>query len=522
MPLIHKQINKQALRIFCWQLALLYSLFSKVYAQNPSPKREFRGVWVSTVANLDWPSQKGLSARQQQNEFIEILDHLKKCGINTVIVQVRPAANTLYPSNSEPWSEWITNDPERGPNYDPVEFMIYECRRRGMEFHAWFNPFRAMYYTQSREELPENHLAHLKPEWIVTYGSTLYLNPGIPEVRQYVIEQITEVVRKYNVDAVHLDDYFYPYPIPGRPFEDKHTFSEFASNTENLHNWRRANIDQFVQALHEAIQQEKKHVKLGISPFGVWRNKEEDPQFGSATEANVTAFDANYADVRKWLQKHWVDYVIPQIYWSQQFPEAPFGVLARWWAQNHFNRHVYTGHAAYKIQNNADSTWNNPEELPAQIRLTRTLHQSIQGNALFSCKSVLHNTGHLSDSLQEHLFQYPALIPTMPWKDNTPPLAPKKLKTRKKQNGIKLKWHKPAPAEDGERPYRYIIYKFKEKEVININHPRHILAVLPGCQRWFLDQQGQDTDRYVVTALDRMNNESRLFEVSLANHHSSD
>ncbi|RXZ81819.1 hypothetical protein EBB07_12435 [Paenibacillaceae bacterium] len=356
-----------------------------------------RGAWVATVYNLDWPSSKsGGNAVKQQQEYIALLDKLQQSGINTVFVQVRPAGDAIYPSKLVPWSKYVTGPQGKAPDYDPLAFAIAETHKRGMEFHAWFNPFRA---NTDAVHPDKQHVVHQHPDWIVNSNNKLYINPGIPQARQHIIDTIMEVVDQYDVDGVHLDDYFYP---SGGVFDDEQTFKVYnAKRILALDEWRRDNINEFVSMLGQAIEQSKPEVRYGISPFGVWRNNGVDPT-GSATKAGVTAYDSMHADVRTWIRQGWVDYIIPQIYWSFDFPAARYDVLADWWANEVRGTGVdlYIGHAPYKL-GTKDAGWHTSQEIIDQL-VYNTKHAEITGDVFFSAKDLLSNPLGLADALKAY------------------------------------------------------------------------------------------------------------------------
>lgn len=363
---------------------------------NNGESQNLKGVWISTVYNLDWPSEKsiGNSAKQQQ-EYVTMLDELKDMGMNAVFVQVRPSSDALYASKLVPWSKYISGLNGKAPGYDPLAFMIEATHKRGMSFHAWFNPFRAN--TESAiEKLDPIHIVKQHPEWIVPSGNLLYINPGIPDARQHIIDSIMEVVHNYDIDGVHLDDYFYP---SNGVFNDASTFKMYNSNHfAKLADWRRDNINEFVRQLGESIHQEKPQVSYGISPFGVWRNKSMDST-GSDTKAGVTAYDNMFADVRTWIKNGWIDYVTPQIYWSLSFSAARYDTLVDWWSNEVKGTRVklYIGHSPYKLGTEAD--WQNAQEIINQL-LYNKLHPEVIGDLFFSAKDLRKNPLGLVPALQ--------------------------------------------------------------------------------------------------------------------------
>lgn len=358
-----------------------------------------KGVWVSTVFNLDWPStgSYGNQAKQKQ-EYVKLLDELQDMGMNAVFVQVRPSADALYPSTLVPWSKYLTGTQGKDPGYDPLAFMIAETHKRGMQFHAWFNPFRANTDAKT-DQLAANHVVKLHPEWIVNSGNKLYINPGIPQARQQIIAEVMEVVNRYDIDGVHLDDYFYP---SNGTFNDDATFKAYNSKKfASKADWRRDNINQFVQQLDQAIKSAKPHVQFGISPFGVWRNIAADPT-GSDTKAGVTAYDNMYADVRTWIQHGWLDYVMPQIYWSLSFAPAQYDKLVAWWSNEVRGTDVklYIGHSPYKL-GTSEAGWQNSQEIINQLAYNAN-HPEVQGDVFFSAKDLRKNPLGLIDALKRY------------------------------------------------------------------------------------------------------------------------
>lgn len=484
---------------------LLFGLVRQTNAQQP-PKRELRAVWIATIENIDWPSRKGLSADEQKREFTELLDQHQRNGMNAIVFQVRPSADAFYPSPYEPWSEYLTGRQGQPPipYYDPLEFMITETHKRGMEFHAWFNPYRAVANTRS-SSIASNHITRTKPQWFLTYGDKKYFDPGIPDVRNYVTDVIRDVVKRYDVDAIHFDDYFYPYRIPGRDFPDNGSYRLYGKG-RYLDEWRRFNVDTIIQMLSAVIKAEKPWVKFGISPFGVWRNRDQDPE-GSATRAGVTNYDDLYADVIKWQRLGWIDYLTPQLYWEFGHRLVPYEVAVTWWAQHAYGRHMYIGHAPYRIGSTAG--WKDPREMGRQINAARSL-ATVQGSVFFSSKSFNGNPLGFEDTLRNHLYHYPALRPTMPWLDNSAPKAPYFIDAFEKPEGLEIRW---SDDDTTQQTKQYVLYRFTDKEVVNVNDPTKIIAIVQQMpdpvhmDKTYIKGQGYI---YIVTALDRMQNESMI------------
>ncbi|WP_345221324.1 family 10 glycosylhydrolase [Hymenobacter koreensis] len=482
------------------------------------PKRELRGVWIATVENIDWPSRRDLTPEQQRKEYIRLLDAEKRAGINAVFVQVRPASDAFYKSDIEPWSKWLSGKQGKDPGWDPLPFLISEAHQRGMEFHAWFNPYRASMDSVTSRLAP-NHPYRQHPEWFLRYSGKLLYNPGLPEVRSYITRVIQDVVRRYDIDGVHFDDYFYPYPEPGKTIQDAQAFAQYNPDQLSLPDWRRRNVNQLVQQVHDSIESTKRWVKFGISPFGVWMNQASHPE-GSATNA-FQGYSGLYADAREWLRQGWVDYVLPQLYWSSNLRVAQYPVLLEWWSRNRFERHLYIGQGAYRMleSTRSDTTWRNPRELPKQVRLNRSYPTDVSGSVFFSAKSVVANPLHTTDSLRLNLFNYPALLPTMPWKDAVPPRAPERLMLTRTGSVVTLAWRSGPAAADGDSARSFVIYRFARGEQPTPDNPARILAIQPRLTRMehaYVDTTARPGTEYAyyLTALDRLHNESRPLNVS--------
>lgn len=441
-------------RLFIGAAFLLLSFFINTHtAQAQYIPREMRGVWVATVANIDWPSRPGLDVETQQKEALAILDQQQALGMNAVFFQVRPAADAFFASSLEPWSRFLTGRQGNAPQpfYDPLKFWITEAHKRGLELHAWLNPFRATFSPE--EYLHPSHVLNQHPEWLLQYGERYFFDPGIPEVRRHLQLVVADMVSRYDVDGIHFDDYFYPYPLAGIDFPDTLSFKQYGSDIpEELGNWRRENVNQVIRSLNDTIKQMKPWVKFGVSPFGVWRNKASDPT-GSETRAGVECYDDLYADILLWERLGWVDYVLPQIYWTTQDLPANFTKLIHWWDQTIKNRHLYIGHALYKI-NPAAPYWENASEIPDQIRLTRSLKSTL-GSVFFSQKHFSRSDLlGVADSLREDFYCRQALTPGMPWIDTLPPL-PVSIIHQQRRN---LSWVTALGQDPLNESQRYVIY----------------------------------------------------------------
>ena len=482
---------------------LILILFILPNVQAQTPKFEFRAVWVATVNNIDWPSSPGLSTDQQKREVIDILNMHQSLGMNAIILQVRPTSDAFYVSLLEPWSRYLTGTPGKAPEpfYDPLQFWIEECHKRGMELHAWLNPFRVA--QNANQPLAGNHIAFQHPEWFVQYGNLLYFDPGLPQSREFLNQVVIDIVSRYDIDAIHFDDYFYPYPLAD-DFPDSASFARYnrGFSPENKANWRRENVDIVIEMLSNTIKSTKPWVKFGISPFGVWRNISDDPR-GSNTRAGTTNYDHLYADIRKWLENGWIDYCLPQIYWQIGHPQADFETLANWWKNNSFGRAMYVGHAVYKSETTSTvMEWRQPGELPRQIEMLRTIPE-IDGSAFYSSNHFFRNLMGFQDSLRQNLYSSPALVPPMPWIDNIPPLPVSKIK----KSGTKIKWKVKKTDNEMDKPYRYLIY-LNER---NSDTPPHFFIMNNFTECEFA-RANEKKKKYEVrvSVLDRLNNESAL------------
>lgn len=389
-----------------------------VHASPPDLPREFRGAWIATIYNLDWPSKDGLSAETQRSQLVGILDAAASAGLNAVVLQVRPACDALYASPYEPWSPVLTGTMGKSPGYDPLAFAVEEAHRRGLELHAWFNPFRAQ--SNYKNPVSASHVVRRKAEWVRRYGNYLWLDPGLPEVRKYTMDVMLDVVRRYDIDGVHIDDYFYPYPVKGSSgFPDSGTYKKYGRGS--LDDWRRANINGFVASLYDGIKAQKPWVKFGVSPFGIWR-----PGVPTGTTAGLDAYGGLYADSRLWLQNGWLDYFSPQLYWPINSAGQSFAKLAPWWAgQNKKGRHLWPGLAVDRIGQDRKAS-----EIGAQIGLLRSLGGQVSGHVLWSESHFRSNRGGVRSLLSKSVYREPALVPASPWLGSAVPDMPS-VRTRR-------------------------------------------------------------------------------------------
>lgn len=506
------------LSIYLWCLFFAVSISN---AQTP-PKRELRAAWLTTFLNLDWPATNTRSVQQVKDSVNKLLDLHKQTGINAIYFQVRNECDAVYPSTLEPWSACVTGIQGNAPadNFDPLQFMIDECRKRGIEIHAWLNPYRAVNNYNNISSYATNHIANTRPEWLLQQGTLRILNPGIPAVRDYIISIMMDIIRRYDVDGIHYDDYFYPYPGAGNTttrFNDDATFVAFPRGFTNQNDWRRDNINLFIKQSYDSIKTVKPWVKFGVSPFGIWRNQSSDAA-GSATNG-LQSFSDVFADSKKWIEQQWVDYLTPQIYWSIGFSAANYAILAPWWNNQSNGRHIYSGQAAYKIAVDADANWNNPSQINNQIRLNRT-YNNILGSAFFRTRFFATNPLQFRDSLKQYVYTKPALLPVMPWRDNTAPQAVTNVTATVNSNHVQLSWTKPpSTTNELDKVKQFVVYRFNNATV-NLNDVNAIQQITPNDEITIFNDSNlaPAVYYYVVTSLDRFHNESvanTVREVSL-------
>lgn len=385
----------------------------------PPVEREFRGAWIASVGNINWPSKPGLSAAEQKKELLAILDRAVDLHLNAIVFQARPATEVLYESKTEPWSEYLTGELGKSPGYDPLAFAIDQAHKRGLELHAWFNPYRVR-HTSAKSGVPAKHLSKHQPSWVRTYGKQLWLDPGEEKARDYTLDAVFDLVQRYDIDGIHYDDYFYPYPEKdakgqNMDFPDDNTWRRYQKTGGKLtrDDWRRDNVNQFVKRLYEGVKQRKRWVKVGISPFGIWRPG-HPPQI-----KGLDAYAVLYGDARLWLEKGWCDYFTPQLYWAVDQTAQSYPVLLNWWAsQNTQRRHLWAGNNVSKVPSGA---WK-ADEIVRQIKLTRD-QKGASGNILFGW-SALATGNALGSTLLKQVYATPAIPPASQWLDSNSPGRP--------------------------------------------------------------------------------------------------
>lgn len=467
-----------------------------------TPKREFRGAWIQCVNG----QFQGLSTQAMQQNLTHQLDELQKDGVNAIIFQVRAECDALYESPYEPWSRFLTGTQGKAPSprWDPLAWMTEQCHRRGMEIHAWLNPYRAK--TKGTKDLASTHIAIKHPERVFTYDGLFILNPGIPANRDYICDIVGDIVSRYDIDGIHIDDYFYPYPTAGCTIPDERQFRQYSNGIRDIADWRRDNVNVFVKQLSERIHSVKPWVKFGVSPFGIYRNRRSAP-IGSDTNGTQN-YDDLYADVLMWVNNGWVDYCVPQLYWQIGHKVADYATLIRWWNQYAAARPLYIGEDVERTVKYPDTS--NPAT--HQMAAKRTLHnqmRNVSGTVLWYSKAVVDDIGKYGTMLRTHYWKHPALQPRMPFIDDKAPGKPKALKPVWTPDGLFLFWTAPKGHKWNDEARKYVVYRFAQGEKPNTNDPSHIVTVT---DRTFIPlpyTDGTTRYTYLVTALDRMSNESK-------------
>jgi uncharacterized lipoprotein YddW (UPF0748 family) len=484
---------------------LLFFTTACVAVQSSNPKREFRGAWMHTIFQSQYTK---MSPSECQQYLRDQLDKLQAAGCNAVVFQVRPQADALYPSQLEPWSRHLTGTAGKAPNpyWDPLKFMIEECHARGMELHAWLNPYRVT--TSANEKLPKNHIYYKHRERFVTYGGKLYFDPGLPENRDFIISVVKDIITRYDVDAIHMDDYFYPYPVNDKKtgkrvdFPDDKSYKFYGRGLDR-DTWRRYNVDGLIEGIHNMIDSVRPYVRLGISPFGIWRNKKSDPT-GSETNG-LQNYDDLYANVTYWTKAGWVDYMVPQLYWSFGNKRAPANVLAHWWNDNANGRDLYIGQDIRTTMDTPDG--QDSTELAHKIALTREL-PNIQGSCWWPGYDITSNYHGVADSLSSNQHSTIALVPAYPWLSKINPYEVSALQASQNADGISLNWQITPSLEPMCQGHKFVVYRFNKGEKKNLDNAAAIREVTYSTTYKEKEKLPKGTYTYVVTSLNRVNNES--------------
>ena len=477
---------------------LLLVAFVSVQAQ----KREFRGAWIQCVNG----QFQGLSTATMQNTLRYQLDELQKDGVNAIIFQVRPECDALYESKIEPWSRFLTGQQGQAPSpyWDPLQWMIDECHKRGMELHAWINPYRAK--TKVTHELAANHIACRDPKRVFEYDGLYILNPGMPENRDYICEVVKDIVSRYDVDGLHMDDYFYPYPAAGCRIPDETQFAAYNNGIRDLGDWRRYNVSLFVEQLYKVVHETKPWVKVGISPFGIYRNK-KNAAIGSNTNG-LQNYDDLYADVLLWVNNGWLDYCVPQLYWEIGHKAADYDTLIKWWNQYAGNRPLFIGEDIERTVKAADLHNPRINQMPAKMSLHKQL-PNVKGTVLWYAKAAVDDTGNYGTMLRKSYWKYPVLHPDMSFISKKTPGKVKRMKAMWIDNDYVLFWTAPKGKSWENTAVKYVIYRFAKGEKVNLNDPAKIVTITSDTFYKLPYATGKEKYTYVVTALNRLQNESK-------------
>lgn len=465
-------------------------------------KREFRGAWIQCVNG----QFMGMGTDAMKRTLTYQLDELQKDGVNAIIFQVRAECDALYASPYEPWSRFLTGQQGTAPSpyWDPLAWMVEQCHKRGMEIHAWINPYRAK--TKTTSELASSHIAVRQPNRVFTYDGQYILNPGMPENREYICKVAADIVRRYDIDGFHIDDYFYPYPAAGATIPDDEQYRQYRNGIADRGDWRRYNVNLFMKQLHDSIKKVKPWVKFGVSPFGIYRNK-RTAAIGSNTKG-LQNYDDLYADVLLWINNGWVDYCVPQLYWQIGHSAADYKTLIEWWNRYAGGRPLYIGEDVERTVKYPDLANPKLNQMPAKYRLHNHMH-NVSGTVLWYAKAVVDNVGNYGSMLRNVYWKYPALQPRMPFIDGKAPGKVRGLKPVWTADGYILFWTKPKGKGWKDEACRYVVYRFAPGEKVRIGDPSKIVSITTDTYLKLPYEDGKTKYTYVVTALDRMQNESK-------------
>lgn len=473
---------------------------------HPTPKREFRGAWIHTVGQSRYAQMNSAAMKHYFSEMVRKLD---EAGVNALIFQVRPEADAFYKSNLEPWSRFLTGEQGKAPDdadFDPLAFLIDECHKRGMEFHAWLNPYRVK--TNINNPLSLDHIYQKYPERFVQYGNQLYFEPGLPENRSFICEVVRDIVSRYDVDAIHMDDYFYPYPIAGTPFPDDESFSMYAASQgfspDQRADWRRNNVNLLIQQLKYTIAGTKPWVRFGISPFGIYRNKRSDPN-GSDTNG-LQNYDDLYADIKLWVEKGWIDYNLPQLYWEIGHERADYTTLLHWWNANNFEQPLYIGQ---DLKRSLDKN-----ELDTKIRQSREM-SFVSGNCYWYGYLILDDFYNVVNTFKTSTHRAKALIPAYSHLHKGRPDKVKKLTEVFTEDMHFLTWEHTKQPRNPETAQQFVIYRFRAGEKVDVNRAENIVAVTPDNFFVLPYEGGKNRYTFAVSALDAFKNEGKAVKIKV-------
>jgi uncharacterized lipoprotein YddW (UPF0748 family) len=475
-------------------------------AGGMNPKREFRGVWIQTVYQSEY---KDMKPDQMRADFVRKLNYLRACGINAVLFQVRPEADAFYNSPLEPWSRFFTGVQGLAPegDFDLMQFLIEECHKRNMEFHAWLNPYRAG--ASGSNDFAPSHIMYTHPGRFVKYDDLIYFDPGQPQNRKFICTVVEDIVRRYDVDGIHLDDYFYPYPVSGVPFPDDRSFNRFGKEAgfteETRGDWRRQNVNSLIREMYEAIHAVKPWVRFGISPFGIYRNAGSTPDASGSFTNGLQSYDDLYTDVLLWAREGWIDYVIPQLYWEIGHQAADYANLVNWWNNHSEGRHLYVGQDVARTM--------KAGQLTTKMSYERVLPH-ISGNCFWPANEILWNNTGVGDSLRTHYHRYPALLPSYSHQNRHAPGKVKDLSAEFSPDGVLFRWNAQLTSDPADARY-FVVYVFPEKGKMDINDPSRILALTSRTSYTLPYNRLKGNLRIVVTAVNRFHNESGKTQIKI-------
>lgn len=485
----------------CMTILAMLICSTVAFSEVKNPKREFRGAWIQAVNG----QFLGMGEKDMKVYLTTMLNDLKKANVNAIIFQVRVEGDALYKSPYEPWSRYLTGTQGKNPGWDPLEFMVKEAHARSMELHAWINPYRAK--TKGTRKLAEQHQISKHPERFIRYDEQLFFNPSLQSNRDWICTIVKDIVSRYDVDGLHIDDYFYPYPVGGKVFDDENDFRKDSRGIVDKGDWRRDNVNRLIWQMHKTVRETKPWVKFGVSPFGIYRNAASSPD-GSDTKG-LQSYDNLYADVLHWINEGWVDYCIPQVYWEIGHTAADYETLVKWWAQHASKRPLYIGQDVNRTVRAADLRNSNSHQQPAKFNLQRSL-PAIQGSCLWDAASAAKNVGRYRDVLAQYYHSSPALMPKYKFIDNKAPKKVRGIKRIAAPDGDILVWL--TPNKENTKPMdkvvNYVVYRFAKGEKVNTENAANIVAITPN-NYYRLPANAEGKFTYVVTSLDRMQNESK-------------
>lgn len=490
-------------RKFLVLLLFIYNIIGVSAQLGPDPKREFRGTWIQCING----QFQGLTPQQMQANLTHQLDVCQAAGVNTVIFQVRGEADALYQSNYEPWSRFLTGTQGKNPGWDPLAWMVEQCHSRNMELHAWINPFRAK--TKGTAALAAAHPYNKYPDRFFSYDGLLIFDPGQEVNHKYICSVVKDIVSRYDIDGLHIDDYFYPYPVAGVKIPDQDTFRGNPNGFKDIAEWRRYNVNCFIEKLYNTIHETKPWVKFGVSPFGIYHNAKSGDKIPGSETKGLQNYDDLYADVLFWINKGWVDYIVPQVYWEIGHSAADYERLVSWWGRYAAGRPLVIGQDVERTVKAADAKVVNHDQMAAKLNQARST-RGVKGNCFWYSAALTRNEGNYAYRLQQDYHRSTAFQPTMPFIDDKAPAKPSKLKPIWMPDGYYLFWTVPKAKHEMDKARQFAVYRFRKGEKVNIGNNQHLVAITRQPFYKLPYDKGQEKYTYVVTSLDRLQNESKI------------